>query len=157
MESQEVPPPSFLDFWANEAAQPVLWTDTIARETDAPRRSEPLYALRPCHFANRGGAYLHSARNAKAVRVPRAPRKRAPARILVVLDRWNFRVRRGSPDVARPFYAACCLSAPRLDVLAYWMVHAPKNVVPPLNAGDAAILYCFVFLLFVFTGPGAWS
>ena len=41
--------------------------------------------------------------------------------------------------------------------VAYWMVHAPKNFVPALNAGDAAILYCFVFLLFVFTGPGAWS
>jgi putative oxidoreductase len=26
-----------------------------------------------------------------------------------------------------------------------------------LNGGDAAILYCFVFLLLVFTGPGAWS
>jgi putative oxidoreductase len=24
-------------------------------------------------------------------------------------------------------------------------------------AGEAAILYCFVFLLLVFTGPGAWS
>jgi putative oxidoreductase len=28
---------------------------------------------------------------------------------------------------------------------------------PVLNGGDAAILYCFVFLLLVFTGPGAWS
>jgi putative oxidoreductase len=26
-----------------------------------------------------------------------------------------------------------------------------------LNGGDAAILYCFVFLLLVFTGPGALS
>jgi putative oxidoreductase len=40
---------------------------------------------------------------------------------------------------------------------AYWMSHAPRNVFPVLNGGDAAILYCFVFLLFVFTGPGAWS
>jgi putative oxidoreductase len=28
---------------------------------------------------------------------------------------------------------------------------------PVLNGGDAAVLYCFVFLLLVFTGPGAWS
>ncbi len=41
--------------------------------------------------------------------------------------------------------------------VAYWMFHAPRNVFPVLNGGDAAILYCFVFLLFVFTGPGAWS
>ena len=41
--------------------------------------------------------------------------------------------------------------------VAYWMFHAPRNIFPVLNGGDAAILYCFVFLLLVFTGPGAWS
>ena len=41
--------------------------------------------------------------------------------------------------------------------VAYWAFHAPRNLFPVLNGGDAAILYCFVFLLFVFTGPGAWS
>lgn len=40
---------------------------------------------------------------------------------------------------------------------AYWMFHAPASFYPVLNGGDAAILYTFVFLLFVFTGPGAWS
>src|SRR5687767_11406472 len=41
--------------------------------------------------------------------------------------------------------------------VAYWMFHAPQSTYPVLNGGDAAILYCFVFLLLVFTGPGAWS
>jgi putative oxidoreductase len=41
--------------------------------------------------------------------------------------------------------------------VAYWMFHAPRNFYPVLNGGDASILFCFVFLLFVFTGPGAWS
>lgn len=41
--------------------------------------------------------------------------------------------------------------------VAYWMFHAPRSLYPLLNNGDAAILYCFVFLLFVFTGPGALS
>jgi putative oxidoreductase len=41
--------------------------------------------------------------------------------------------------------------------VAYWMFHAPANFYPVLNGGDAAILYAFVFLLFVFTGPGAFS
>jgi putative oxidoreductase len=41
--------------------------------------------------------------------------------------------------------------------VAYWMVHAPRNFYPVLNGGDAAILYCFVFLLLVFSGPGQWS
>jgi putative oxidoreductase len=41
--------------------------------------------------------------------------------------------------------------------VAYWMVHAPKSFFPVLNGGDAAILYCFVFLYLVFAGPGLWS
>ncbi|HEV2560235.1 MAG TPA: DoxX family protein [Microvirga sp.] len=41
--------------------------------------------------------------------------------------------------------------------VAYWMFHAPRSLYPVLNGGDASILYCFVFLLFVFTGPGALS
>jgi len=41
--------------------------------------------------------------------------------------------------------------------VAYWMFHAPRSLYPVLNGGDAAILYCFVFLLLVFAGPGAWS
>src|SRR5258708_1840671 len=31
---------------------------------------------------------------------------------------------------------------------AYFMSHAPRNFYPILNNGDAAILYCFVFLYF---------
>src|SRR5215475_1108451 len=40
---------------------------------------------------------------------------------------------------------------------AYWMVHAPKGIYPVLNGGDAAILYCFVFLYIACAGPGPWS
>lgn len=40
---------------------------------------------------------------------------------------------------------------------AYWMVHAPQNPFPVNNQGDAAILFCFLFLYFVFAGPGPWS
>lgn len=41
--------------------------------------------------------------------------------------------------------------------VAYWIAHAPQNMFPVNNGGDAAILYCFVFLYFVFSGPGPWS
>jgi len=41
--------------------------------------------------------------------------------------------------------------------VAYWTAHAPQNAFPVNNMGDAAILYCFVFLYFVFAGPGPWS
>jgi putative oxidoreductase len=40
---------------------------------------------------------------------------------------------------------------------AYWMAHAPQNFFPVNNQGDAAILYCFVFLYFVFAGAGPFS
>ena len=40
---------------------------------------------------------------------------------------------------------------------AYFIGHAPQNFWPVNNMGDAAILYCFVFLYFVFRGPGALS
>ena len=40
---------------------------------------------------------------------------------------------------------------------AYFMGHASRAFFPVNNGGDAAILYCFVFLYFVFSGPGAWS
>jgi len=41
--------------------------------------------------------------------------------------------------------------------VAYWWSHAPRNVFPVLNMGDAAILFCFIFLYMVFAGGGAWS
>jgi putative oxidoreductase len=41
--------------------------------------------------------------------------------------------------------------------VAYWMAHAPESFFPVNNGGDAAILYCFVFLYLVAAGPGPWS
>ena len=41
--------------------------------------------------------------------------------------------------------------------VAYFMSHAPKGTWPILNAGELAVLYCFVFLYFVFADPGPWS
>jgi putative oxidoreductase len=41
--------------------------------------------------------------------------------------------------------------------VGYFLFHAPQSFFPILNHGDAAILYCFVFLYFVFAGPGPLS
>lgn len=41
--------------------------------------------------------------------------------------------------------------------VAYFMAHAPQNFFPVNNMGDAAILYCFIFLYLFFAGPGVWS
>jgi putative oxidoreductase len=41
--------------------------------------------------------------------------------------------------------------------VAYWMAHAPQSFYPIQNQGDAAILYCFVFLYIAAAGGGAWA
>lgn len=40
---------------------------------------------------------------------------------------------------------------------AYFIAHGSKSFWPGINGGDAAILFCFVFLYLVFAGGGAWS
>lgn len=42
---------------------------------------------------------------------------------------------------------------------AYFIGHASKGqvLIPMLNGGELAVLYCFVFLFFALAGPGAWS
>jgi putative oxidoreductase len=41
--------------------------------------------------------------------------------------------------------------------VAYFLAHAPGNFFPVNNGGDAAVLYCFIFLYFVFAGAGPLS
>jgi hypothetical protein len=44
-----------------------------------------------------------------------------------------------------PIYRKCRVASGEMAV-AYWMVHAPQSLYPAVNGGDAAILFCFVFL-----------
>jgi putative oxidoreductase len=55
------------------------------------------------------------------------------------------------------FTRAAAFVAAGQMAIAYWMFHAPQNLYPAANGGDAAILFCFVFLYIVTAGPGAWS
>jgi putative oxidoreductase len=55
------------------------------------------------------------------------------------------------------FTRSAAFIASGMTAVAYWIAHAPQNFFPVNNGGDAAILYCFVFLYLVFAGPGAWS
>ena len=41
--------------------------------------------------------------------------------------------------------------------VAYFIAHFPRNFFPANNGGDAAVLYCFVFLYLVIAGAGALS
>lgn len=44
-----------------------------------------------------------------------------------------------------------------LMAVAYFGWHAPGGFLPIVNRGELAVLYCFVFLYFIFSGSGAWS
>jgi putative oxidoreductase len=41
--------------------------------------------------------------------------------------------------------------------VGYWMYHAPKSFYPIINQGEAAILFCFIFLLLFVIGAGEFS
>ena len=41
--------------------------------------------------------------------------------------------------------------------VAYFMAHFPRSFYPAVNGGDAAIVFCFVFLYIFFAGGGPWS
>ncbi|WP_116091959.1 DoxX family protein [Sphingomonas crusticola] len=41
--------------------------------------------------------------------------------------------------------------------VAYFIGHFPHSPWPAINGGDAAVLYCFVFLFLAFAGGGEWS
>jgi putative oxidoreductase len=40
---------------------------------------------------------------------------------------------------------------------AYFLGHFPKGLYPTQNGGDAAILFCFIFLYLAAAGPGAFA
>jgi len=41
--------------------------------------------------------------------------------------------------------------------VAYFKVHILRSLFPINNMGDNVVLYCFLFLYFVFAGAGPWS
>ena len=40
---------------------------------------------------------------------------------------------------------------------AYLIAHASRSFFPALNMGEAAVIYCFLFLYLAAAGGGAWS
>ena len=52
--------------------------------------------------------------------------------------------------------AAAFLASGEMAV-GYWLVHAPNSFYPAVNGGDAAILFCFLFLYVAAASAGAWG
>tara|TARA_R110002124_G_scaffold21958_1_gene83897 strand:- start:510 stop:770 length:261 start_codon:yes stop_codon:yes gene_type:complete len=44
-----------------------------------------------------------------------------------------------------------------LMAFAYFIAHSSNSFFPVLNHGEAAMLYCFIFLYISAAGPGVWS
>jgi putative oxidoreductase len=40
---------------------------------------------------------------------------------------------------------------------AYWMAHGPHALLPIVNQGELAVVYCFLFLFISARGSGIWS
>ena len=41
--------------------------------------------------------------------------------------------------------------------VAYWLAHGPHALLPIVNQGEPAVVYCFVFLYIAARGSGIWS
>ena len=41
--------------------------------------------------------------------------------------------------------------------IAYFKAHASGHLVPIVNKGELAVVYCFLFLFVAFYGPGRWA
>jgi putative oxidoreductase len=52
-------------------------------------------------------------------------------------------------------YAAFIMSGEM--AIGYFLAHAPHGFFPLVNRGEAAVLYCFVFLYLAVAGGGTWS
>lgn len=63
----------------------------------------------------------------------------------------------GALIVAGVFTRSAAFVASGLTAVAYFLFHAPSGFFPVLNGGEPAILFSFIFLTLVATGPGAFS
>ena len=56
------------------------------------------------------------------------------------------------------FTAPIAVLASGLMAAAYWMAHfSAESYLPIMNGGDAAVMYCFIFLYISTKGSGIWS
>ncbi len=44
-----------------------------------------------------------------------------------------------------------------LMAFAYWMAHGTRALLPIVNEGEPAVVYCFLFLFIAAHGAGKWS
>jgi putative oxidoreductase len=55
------------------------------------------------------------------------------------------------------FTSLAAFIASGMMAVAYFMAHQPQGALPPTNGGDAAVLFCFIFLYMSARGSGILS
>jgi putative oxidoreductase len=56
------------------------------------------------------------------------------------------------------FTSPAAFVASGMAAAAYWLGHfSAESYLPIMNRGDAAVLYCFIFLYIAAKGDGKWS
>lgn len=55
------------------------------------------------------------------------------------------------------FTSIAAFIASGMMAAAYFMAHQPMGALPPSNGGDAAVLFCFIFLYMAARGSGVLS
>lgn len=116
-----------------------------------------LPTLRPCYTEDCNGFDLYGTRDTEALWLSSPARARLPVLFSLSGIGGIMEFAGGLLILFGIFTRPVAFLLSGEMAVAYWMVHAPRSFFPVLNGGDASILYCFVFLLLVFTGPGAWS
>ena len=51
----------------------------------------------------------------------------------------------------------CAVLCSGVMAFAYFTVHVPLGLFPIVNQGEEAVLYCWIFLLIAFAGPGKFA
>jgi uncharacterized membrane protein YphA (DoxX/SURF4 family) len=111
--------------------------------------------LRPQHPAHRHWAFVPAARPFEGIRLS-APSPVASLSGLLILAAFLKTV--GAFLFLIGAYTrivAFILSGEM--AFAYFTAHAPRSFYPVVNAGELAVLFCFIFLYFAFAGGGPWS
>ncbi|WP_421935562.1 DoxX family protein [Phenylobacterium sp.] len=79
-----------------------------------------------------------------------------PLPMILVVAAW-IEVAAGALIAVGLFTRAAAFLCSGTMAVAYFTAHATQGFWPALNGGEAAILFCFVFLYLVFAGGGTWS
>ncbi len=85
------------------------------------------------------------------------PQASPEAPVLVIYVAGTIELVGGALVAAGLFTRWAAFLCSGLMASAYWMAHGTEHLLPLVNGGELAVLYCFVFLFIAAHGSGVWS